>query len=275
LATIAVHGGAGGGGEPQVEGVNAALDAALGSFASGGDALDAACAAVVALEADGRFNAGRGAVRTHDGSVELDTAVMRGSDRRCGSLGALTRVKHPVLAARALLDAGGPVFLVGEHADAFALARDDQAAPDDWFTRAATASPAGTVGAVAVDDNGVYAAATSTGGVHGQANGRIGDSPVIGAGTYADERCAISATGDGEVFLRAVFAHSVAAAVGHGAQLRDACAAALADVASLGGTGGCVAVTEGGVVVLDHNTPRMPAGWATTDGARHVQLAHN
>jgi beta-aspartyl-peptidase (threonine type) len=272
MATIAVHGGAGGGGDPQLEGVRVALEVGARVLAEQGSALDAACAAVVSLEADGRFNAGRGAVRTSDGGIELDAAVMDGATRRAGSAAALTTVKHPVLLARELLSVGTAVLLAGPGADAFARERGLEEPTDGWFVREATSSPAGTVGAVAVDDHGNCAAATSTGGVRGQRAGRVGDTPVIGAGTYADHRCAISATGAGEAFIRAVFAHSVAIALANGASLADACAAALRDVQTLDGDGGCIAVTSDGTVVLDHNTKVMPAGWATADGHTHVQL---
>ena len=272
MATIAVHGGAGGGDEPQVEGVRAALDAGLEAFASG-TALDAVCAAVATLEADGRFNAGRGAVRTLDGGVELDAAVMTGHDHRAGAVAAMTSVQHPVLVARALLESGDAVFLVGRGAKAFAREIGMGPTPTDWFTRQPVSSPLGTVGAVAVDDQGRCAAATSTGGVAGQRAGRVGDSPVIGSGTFADHGCAVSATGDGEVFIRTVFAHSIARAVASGAALAEACATALREVGLLQGGGGCVAITAAGDVAIDHNTKVMPAGFASTKGAFHVQLS--
>ncbi|MEY2419160.1 MAG: L-asparaginase / beta-aspartyl-peptidase [Actinomycetota bacterium] len=274
-ATILVHGGAGGGGAPQAEGVRVALEAGRAVLAHGGTAVDAAVAAVVSLEVDGRFNAGRGAVRTADGRVELDAAVMDGATRRAGAVAALTVAKHPVRVAAALLAAGdGPALLAGMGADAYAVDHEFDLAPDDWFTTPATASPAGTVGAVALDAQGRVAAATSTGATRGQLHGRVGDTPVIGAGTYADARIAISATGKGEAFIRTVFAHSIAVAVAAGETVADACARALADVKTLDGDGGCIAITADGTVVLDHNTDVMPAGWATTDGDVHVALAH-
>ncbi|HUR77054.1 MAG TPA: isoaspartyl peptidase/L-asparaginase [Acidimicrobiales bacterium] len=270
---IAVHGGAGGGGDAQVEGVRAALLAGAVVLDAGGPALDAACAAVAVLEADGRFNAGRGAVRTYDGGIELDAAVMTGHDRAAGAVAAVTNAAHPVRVARAVLDAGRAVLLAGPGADAFVVEKDLELAAADWFVTEANSSPAGTVGAVALDRSGKFAAATSTGGMRRQRWGRVGDTPVIGAGTYADASCAVSATGDGEAFIRAVFAHSIAVAVGAGATLADACAAALDDVTAFGGTGGCVAIGGDGQVVLDHNTAVMPAGWATSAADLHVQLA--
>jgi beta-aspartyl-peptidase (threonine type) len=274
MATIVVHGGAGGGGEPQLEGVRLAIERGREVLAASGSAVDAVVAAVATLEADGRFDAGRGSVRTADGGIELDAAVMEGPTRRAGAVAAITNVKQPVLVARRLLDEGKALMLAGTGADAYAAANNFELAPPDWFvTRVNSPSP-GTVGAVARDDAGRLAAATSTGGMTGQATGRVGDSPLIGAGTYADERCAVSATGRGESFIRAVFAHAVAAAVAAGTPLASACAHALADVSSLEGRGGCIAITADGEVVLDHTTDVMPAGWATTTGGLYVSLTH-
>jgi beta-aspartyl-peptidase (threonine type) len=273
-ATIVVHGGAGGGGEPQVEGVRVALEAGRAVLAQRGTALDAVVAAVVSLEVDGRFDAGRGAYRTVAGGIELDASVMDGATRRAGAVAAITNVRHPIHVARALLDGEGPLMLAGTGADAFAVEQGFELAPADWFVAPTVDSPHGTVGAVALDAHGHVAAATSTGGTRGQAVGRVGDSPIIGAGTYANDEVAVSATGKGEAFMRAVFAHAVASAVAAGVPVSDACTSALADVASLGGGGGCIAITTDGVVVLDHTTNVMPAGWATIDGEVYVALTH-
>ena len=270
-ATIAVHGGAGGGGEPQLEGVRIALEAGRAALAHGGSALDAVVAAVVSLELDGRFDAGRGAYRTAAGGIELDAAVMDGATRRAGAVAAISNVRHPIQVARALLEGDGPLMLAGSGADAYALSHGLDLAPDDWFVAPMVDSPHGTVGAVARDDAGRVAAATSTGGVRGQVVGRVGDSPIIGAGTYADEHIAVSATGKGEAFMRAVFAYRVAAS---SEPLAVACAAALNDVKDLGGTGGCIAITPDGRVAVQHNTEVMPAGWANTDGDLYLELRH-
>ena len=269
--TIVVHGGAGGGAEPQLEGVRVALEAGRAVLAHGGTAVDAAVAAVVSLEVDGRFDAGRGAYRTADGGIELDAAVMDGATRRAGAVAAITKVRHPIEVARALLEGDGPLMLAGSGADAYAVAKGCDLAPADWFLQPAVDSPHGTVGAVAFDSHGHVAAATSTGGVRGQLVGRVGDSPIIGAGTYADERVAISATGKGEAFMRAVFAYRVAASTD---SLDIACAAALREVQALGGGGGCIAITTDGSVALHHTTEVMPAGWATVDGGLYVALSH-
>jgi beta-aspartyl-peptidase (threonine type) len=270
-ATIVVHGGAGGGGEPQLEGVRVALEAGRSVLAHGGAAIDAVVAAVVSLELDGRFDAGRGAYRTAAGGIELDAAVMDGATRRAGAVAAISNVRHPIHVARALLDGDGPLMLVGAGADTYAVANGFDLAPDDWFVAPTVDSPHGTVGAVARDGSGGVAAATSTGGVRGQAVGRVGDSPIIGAGTYADARIAISATGRGEAFMRAVFAYRVAAST---QPLAAACTAALHEVSELGGGGGCIAITAEGEVALQHNTQVMPAGWANTDGDLYVALRH-
>ena len=273
-ATIVVHGGAGGGGAPQLESVRAALEAGRSVLHAGGRALDAAVAAVVSMEASGQFNAGRGSVRTVDDTVEMDAAAMDGATRRAGAVAALTVAQHPILVARTLLEGDGPLLLAGNGADAFAVDNGFELVPDDWFTTPATASPAGTVGAVALDAAGNLASATSTGGVRGQVSGRVGDTPIIGAGTYANDRIAISATGKGEAFIRAVFAHSIAVATAAGEPLNVACDRALADVTSLGGLGGVIAITADGTVGIHHTTDVMPAGWANTDGGLYAELRH-
>lgn len=274
MATIAVHGGAGSGTEAQLEGVSDALAAGVAELRAKGDALAAVCAAVVTMEQDGRFNAGRGAVRTSEGEIELDAAVMTGWDRRAGAVAAVRLLKHPILVAQAVHDHGEAVLLVGDGAEGFAERMDCEFVPQHWFVSPATGSTAGTVGAVAVDDAGRCAVATSTGGLRGQQRGRVGDSPLIGCGTYADDQCAISGTGDGEAFMRAVFAHSVARDLRAGVGMSDACRNALDDVVSLGGDGGCVAITRAGVVAIDHTTAAMPAGWASTSGQHSVSLTH-
>lgn len=270
--TIAVHGGAGGGEPEHLEVVRAALHAGLEVLAGGGHALDAVCAAVVVFEDDGRFNAGRGAVPTSHGTIELDAAVMDGTTRAAGAVAAMTCARNPVRVGRALLDRGGAVLLTGSGADRFAHEAGCDTAPDGWFVRADTASSAGTVGAVAVDERGAFAAATSTGGMSGQRPGRVGDTPIIGAGTYANEHCAVSGTGTGEAFMRAVFSYRVAAALAEGASLRAACDDALADVTDLGGAGGCVAIAAD-AVVLRSTTDRMPSGWASIDGDGALRLS--
>lgn len=266
---IVVHGGAGGVPTPEraakrQAGIDAALRAGLTVLEAGGSAVDAVCAAVVVLEDDPAFNAGRGGVATSDATFELDAAVMDGSDRRAGAVAAITRARNPILAARAVMDDGRHVLLAGAGADRFAEDAGVALAEPGWFDVSSDPGSSGTVGAVAVDAAGHVAAATSTGGRGGQLPGRIGDSPIVGAGTYADDAtCAVSGTGQGELFVRAVFAHSVHAAVASGASLAGACAAALADVSALGGKGGCIAVTRTGEVAAPFTTDAMAWGTAT------------
>lgn len=286
-AVLAIHGGAG----PaplheaqgaarwpgQAAGLGAALRAGLAVLADGGPALDAVTAAVMVLEDDDHWNAGRGSALTADGTVEMDAAVADGRDRRIGGVACVTGVRHPVLAARAVMDDGRHVLLSGLGAEA--LAREAGLAFElpEWFVterrRQAlanwlAAAGGGTVGAVARDRDGHLAAATSTGGRNGQLPGRIGDSPIPGAGTWADDAvCAVSATGIGEAFLRAAFAHEVDARIRlEGVDLATACQEALAAVTAAGGNGGCIAVTGEGPPVMPFTTDLMHRGWAEVDG---------
>ena len=282
--SLAIHGGAGGMTRAtlsagQQAAARAALRTALAAgaaiLADGGSALDAVAAAVAVLEDAPEFNAGRGAVFTAEGTVELDAAIMDGRDRRAGAVARVTRTRHPVDLARAVMTATPHVMLAGVGADAFALTTGLEQVANDWFATPerrrqwdeAGASfdrsmKYGTVGAVARDASGHVAAATSTGGVTGKKWGRIGDSPVIGAGTYADDRaCAVSATGSGEDFLRAVAGHEIAARVRHaGAPLDDAVAAVLAEIAGGGGAGGIIAMPLDGPPILRFTTPAMYRG---------------
>jgi len=223
----------------------------------------------------------------------MDAAVADGRARQFGGVAAISGVRHPVLAARAVLDDGRHVLLAGRGAEAFARQAGLAFEPEPWFVtdrrrrdlarRSAPAagrgpgSPAGgsTVGAVARDVDGHLAAATSTGGRTGQLPGRIGDSPVPGAGTWADDAtCAISATGVGEAFLRAAFAHEVDARLRlEGADLDAACFEALAAVMATGGDGGCIAVSGQGPPVLPFTTALMHRGWAEVGGPLHVGAA--
>jgi beta-aspartyl-peptidase (threonine type) len=255
---IAVHGGAGRlrpGRELDADGIRADLAAAARAgwavLERGGLALDAVQAAVVALEDCPRFNAGRGAVLNARGEPELDAAIMDGPTRRAGGVAAVARVGNPVLAARAVLDRSEHVLLVGAGAEAFAgdagVALVD---PAHHVVAARAQSELGTVGAVALDAGGALAAATSTGGKRGKAPGRVGDSPLVGAGTYADARCAVSATGDGEAILRAVAAHDMAARVREGAALGAAAEAVVREVMALGDEVGLLALDARGEVVM-------------------------
>ena len=258
----------------QAAGLAAALRAGLAVLAAGGPALEAVIAAVAVLEDDEHWNAGRGSALTAAGTVEMDAAVADGQGRRMGGVACVTGVRHPVLAARAVMDDGRHVLLAGPGAEAFARTAGLRFEPEEWFIterrRRALEKWAtgGTVGAVARDRAGHLAAATSTGGRTGQLPGRVGDSPVPGAGTWADDAsCAVSATGIGEAFLRSGFAHEVDARLRlEGVDLATACHEALAAVTAAGGDGGCIAIARDGLPVLPFTTALMHRGWAEVGG---------
>lgn len=298
---LAVHGGAGalgrdrstGADAPCRAGLEAALRAGRAVLAEGGTSEDAVVEAVVALEDEPVFNAGRGAVYTTDATQELEAAVMSGPSRSAGAAAGLTHVRNPVRLARAVLAESPHVLLFGRSAEAFAAERDlelvearhfhsdpglrallQEGSPAaGWEDRrdaggvAGTPDQTGTVGAVALDGWGRLAAATSTGGVTGKAPGRVGDSPLVGAGTYADGRVAVSGTGLGEYFVRAVAAHEVAALVAHaGCAIGEAAARVVADVGALGGQGGILALDAAGRLAAPFDTEAMPRGWVTRAG---------
>lgn len=292
---LVIHGGAGTilrdrTGSDKDRDLRAALDGALtaGSkiLAAGGKALDAVEAAIKLLEDDPNFNAGRGAVFTYDGKIELDAAIMDGRSRAAGAVTGVTMTRHPVSLARAVMERSKHVFLSHVGADLFSKEQGLEQVANEWFAtperrhqleelKADNLSALdveykfGTVGAVALDKSGHVAAATSTGGTTGKRWGRIGDTPVIGAGTYADDgSAAISATGDGEFFIRSVAAHSVATRVKAGQSLQQALEAVLADIKSLGGTGGMIAVAPSGEAAWSFNTAGMYRGMADKAGRK-------
>ncbi len=264
---LLVHGGAGNpvGGVDDEDAVHAALrDALLAGYellAGGAAALDAAQAAVCSLEDCALFNAGRGSVLTSEGGVEMDAAVMDGAVREAGACAGITRVRHPVLLARAIMEKTPHVLLVGAGAERYAEDAGLDLVDPEWFVtdrERARLSDHGTVGAVALDAGGCLAAATSTGGVRGQLPGRVGDTPVIGAGTWADESVAVSCTGSGEQFVRAAVGHEIAARVRHAAApLGDAATGALGGL-----DGGLIAVAANGTTSMPFNTALMYRGRA-------------
>lgn len=273
---VVVHGGAGEFGRRRSpgelarleEGLAAALDAAWEVLSRGAPALEAVVEAVARLESSGDFNAGRGAVATSEGTVETDAAVMEGASGRTGAICAATWPESPVRAAREVMTLGGPakgpILLAGRGADRFCenagLARRDPAALSGEGV--VPISRSGTVGAVALDRDGHLAAATSTGGRLGKLPGRVGDSPIVGAGTWADDRtAAVSATGEGESFLVAGFAHRVDWAVSAGAPLEAALKAALEAVRSRGGQGGAIVLARDGRFAVGFDTFAMARGW--------------
>ncbi|MBV8620332.1 MAG: isoaspartyl peptidase/L-asparaginase [Curvibacter sp.] len=286
------------------------LQAGQALLAQGASALDAVTEAVRLLEECPLFNAGKGAVYTSEARHELDACVMRGSDLASGAVAGVRCLRNPVLAARAVLASGSPVLLIGEGAERFALARGCEAVAPDWFGTAerlaqlhsvqasAGQAPAldhdaqnllaalptsplderskfGTVGAVALDAQGHLAAATSTGGVTNKLPGRVGDSPLVGAGTYANDRTvAVSCTGMGEAFIRALAAHDVSALMDYaGLSLADAAHRVVMDkLPPLGGRGGLIAVDRHGRVALPFNTEGMYRGWARVGAAPRVAI---
>ena len=274
-------------------GLHAALAAGAAVLAAGGAALDAVEAAVRVLEDDSHFNAGRGAVFTAEGTTSLDAAVMTG-DRRAGSVAGLSASRNPVSVARAVMEATPHVMLAGSGADDFARDYGLEQVGPDWFhtderwqqlvdMRAAGGGDAkfdaslkyGTVGAVARDGAGHVAAATSTGGLTGKRWGRIGDTPVIGAGTYADDRAgAVSATGSGEYFIRETVAAEICARVRlRGDALQAAADAVVRDeLRALGGAGGVILVGADGSAGWSFNTPGMYRGRVSAGSAALVAI---
>ena len=256
-------------------GVRAAIGAARRVLTDGGRALDAVCAAVVVLEDDPLFNAGTGCVLNREGAAEMDAAVMTGENLRCGGVAAITRVKNPVLVARQVMAATPHVLLAGAGATAFARAHGfpdydpvTRASLRRFRLRAAVASP-GTVGAVALDAHGHLAAATSTGGVSLKLPGRVGDTPIPGAGNYATPHAAASATGTGELMMRTLATKSVCdlVAAGHAAQ-RAALAAIRALPAQAGESGGMIALDTRGRVGVAMRGGVMPHAWSSDRAPR-------
>jgi beta-aspartyl-peptidase (threonine type) len=264
-------------------GLEAALAAGAAILARGESAVDAVEASARLLEENSCFNAGRGSVLTEHGEVELDAAIMEGRNRQAGAVAGIKTTRAPISLARRLMDHGPHVFLSGEAADRFAAAAGLEQVSNDFFilperrrqldealAAGSAADPIkyGTIGAVAVDLDGNVAAATSTGGITAKRWGRVGDSPLIGAGTYADDRsAAVSATGSGEYFIRAVAAHQLAERIRLGGEsLQQALDATLADIDSLGGKGGLIAVAPNGDAAWGFTTPAMYRGMADATG---------
>jgi L-asparaginase / beta-aspartyl-peptidase len=279
---IAIHAGAG----DRVEGlledepeVRRALVQALGAGAAalerGLPASDAAQAAIVVMESCERFNAGRGSALCSDGSVEMSAALMR-ADRAAGAVALVRHTEHPILGAAAVLSSP-QVLMVGEAADALAERAGVPQRPNSYFVserqrqrlrQAGTRAEQATVGAVCLDRHGELAAGTSTGGIRGQPPGRVGDTPLIGAGTWADQRVAISCTGDGEAFIRSGTARWIGARVEQAVPLAEAAEGALDQIAALGAGGGLIAIDARGAVSMPFLTRAMPRGvWRAGEGA--------
>jgi beta-aspartyl-peptidase (threonine type) len=298
--SLAVHGGAGSMTRETMDaaaiaaheaGLAAALDAGRAVLAGGGSAVDAVGAAVMVLEDDPRFNAGRGAVFTYHGTNECDAAIMAGQTRAAGAVAGLTHTRNPVQLARAVMDAGPHVFLSGAGAEEFARDHHVAQVDPDWFATPErrrqweelksrplgwfdSGMKYGTVGAVARDAAGHVAAATSTGGLTGKRWGRIGDSPLIGAGTYADDRAgAVSCTGSGEQFIRAGAAHEICARMRlTGETPETAARAVLAEIGTMAGVGGVIVVAPTGETALAFTTPGMFRARADSTGLHEVAI---
>ncbi len=264
--------------------LNEALAAGAEVLRNGGDAIDAVEATVLVMEDNPLFNAGYGAVFTADGGHELDASIMDGRDRNAGAVAGVTRVKNPIRAARAVMDKSEHVMFGGAGADAFAEAQglemvDNSYFDTDWRRealervlqeRARTAADRhGTVGAVAIDGRGNLAAATTTGGMTAKAAGRVGDAPLIGAATYAENGvCAVSATGHGEYFIRVGVAKTICdRAKMLGEPVNAAAQVALDEVAALGGDGGVVVIDGAGVPGFVFNSDGMYRGMIDASGS--------
>ena len=303
MISIAIHGGAGVISRSAMTQENEkayradlerALDAGYAVLESGGSSLDATVAAVRVLEDSPLFNAGKGAVFNHEGINELDAAIMDGATRKAGAVAGVRHVRNPIELARMVMEKSPHVLLSGEGAEEFALEQGVLLVPGSYFYTerrwkqleeaqhenkvASTAEDIGffsTVGAVARDRQGNLAAATSTGGMTNKRWGRIGDSPIIGAGTYADNSsCAVSATGSGEYFMRAVVAHEICARV----RLTGVSAAAAAkDVVhgmlmDIGGDGGVIVVDKNGELSMEFNTEGMFRAARDSRGRREIAI---
>ena len=281
-------------------GLERALTAGYEILKRGGSSLEATEAAVRVLEDDPHFNAGKGSVFTSAGTNEMDAAIMDGKTLAAGAVAVLKHVKNPIRLARLVMEKSGHVMMDGEGAEAFAKGNGIELVDAKYFFtrerwdalqkmraaekhRTGRAGKAfvitdqdrhGTVGAVALDKDGNLAAATSTGGTTNKRPGRVGDTPVIGAGTYADNAtCAVSATGDGEYFIRATAARDVSALMEcRSMSLKDAAQAALDKVAKLGGTGGLIAIDRQGNIALPFNTSGMYRGYVDPNGKLVVEI---
>ena len=304
---LVIHGGAGvepGDLTPDEETeVKRALEAALraghAKLQAGASSVDAVVAAITVMEDDPHFNSARGAVFTHDGRNELDTSLMDGATGHAGAAAGLHRVKNPITLARAIMDKSKHVMMVGDGAEKFAAEQDITLVDPSYFRvekrwqqlqkalrgeseAQASNTPLvlpgkayfGTVGALALDARGHLAAGTSTGGMTNKRYGRVGDSPIIGAGTWADARCAVSGTGWGEFYIRAAAAHEICARVRlAGTPLAKAANAVInVDIPSAGGDGGAIALGADGSVAFPFNTGGMYRGWIGADGVPHVAI---
>lgn len=290
---IAIHGGAGGNPAEwsdaqraaRLDGMRAALNVGTKLLREGGTALDTVEAVIRVLEDDRAFNAGRGAVLSRAGRAELDASIMDGRQRGCGAVGGVTVVRHPITLARRVMTETKHVLVAGPGADAFGREQGVEIVSPEYFLlkpqerdlSVSWRSPGtyfGTVGCAVLDRHGNLAAGTSTGGLSGKMPGRLGDSPIVGAGTYADNAtCAISATGTGEEFMRHAITYDVSAQMRYlGRSVEEAVNVAMTERLAPN-TGGLIAVGHDGTITMQHNTPGMTCAAADSDGQLSVQLA--
>jgi beta-aspartyl-peptidase (threonine type) len=286
-------------------GLEAARDAGYAVLERGGSSLDAVAAAVRVMEDDPLFNAGRGAVLNHDGIAELDSSIMEGKTLRAGAVAAVKHVKNPVELARLVMEKSPHVLLVGQGAEDFALEQGVVLVPNSYFRTEARVKAleqalkeekdkeqasrktgarleatwplgsTGTVGAVALDRDGNLAAATSTGGLTNKRPGRVGDSPLIGAGTYANNSsCAVSATGDGEFFIRSVVAHDICALIAYQHVSLQAAAREVihGKIEGMKASGGVIALDTAGHIVTDFNSEGMFRAARDSRGRKDVAI---
>ncbi|NIP95711.1 MAG: isoaspartyl peptidase/L-asparaginase, partial [Akkermansiaceae bacterium] len=274
------------------EGLKRALEAGVGVLKTGGSSLDAVEAAIRVMEDDPVFNAGRGAVLNARGEAELDASIMDGRTRKCGAVASATRTRHPITVARLVMEKTRHVLLGAEGVDAFAIRQGAERVERAWFVterqrrrlerlqkKSGALSPEeilagriGTVGCVALDASGNLAAGTSTGGLVNKLHGRIGDSPIVGAGTYADNAtCAVSGTGIGEEFIRHAVAYDVSARMKYAEQtVTQAVGTILRDTLKPN-QGGLIAVDREGTVVMDFNTGGMACAAADASGRFEIR----
>jgi beta-aspartyl-peptidase (threonine type) len=288
---IVIHGGAGGISKsrmtPELEkeyrdALNVALEKGISILSSGGTALEAVEKTVNTMEDNPLFNAGKGAVFTHDGQNELDAAIMDGSNLAAGSVAGVTDIKNPITAARYVMTKSPHVMLTGKGASEFAKEQGLEIVPPSYFytekrynelQNTLKKEKNGTVGCCALDKNGNLAAATSTGGMTNKRYNRVGDAPIIGAGTYANNAtCAVSATGHGEFFIRWTVAHDISALMEYKGLSLDSASNLVVNhkLVTAGGSGGVIAVDKNGNIAMPFNSEGMFRGFATADGKRGV-----
>ena len=286
MTALILHGGAGARRErnydAEVVHMRQVVEAMKARLDAGDSALDVATAAVVMLEDSGLYVAGKGASPNLAGAYELDASIMDGSTRRAGAVAALQGFRNPVIATRAVMDRTPHVMLVGDGAALFAHDQGLEPIADEaaWFTGAGKGEDNhppgtlshGTVGCCVLDSQGRLAAATSTAGVFGKMPGRVGDTPIPAAGTWADEHAAVSCTGQGEYFIRVAAAARTAFGVAAGQSLNEASQAVIDRIGALGGDGGLIALDREGNIAQPYNSQGMKRAWLTTDGSVGVEV---